>query len=294
MPEYYLGVDVGYDPRRRSTGLCLITVDQANFGWACLNTGTGRRERLEDLRNLVPRGATLSGVGIDGPLVAGLRPVCCYRAAEALLSRGDFQTRCKPGQTHVPVGQHLHHQAIELANLLVELQNKGRFTLAVACHPDAIHESRIVEAFPTAFLAFLLSRNEIPLGIPRGQKSDTYWEIAVNNRHLDGLMEHLAPDRLLEEPLDRIIDHDHRAAFICALSAMCVSKGSYVAAGTPECGDIILPPREVWRAHAQDQDSWVETTLRANVVSVRQDSRQRNPCENFNHARVIYNGQPWI
>ena len=73
MPKHYLGIDVGYDRRRRSTGLCLITVHRANFIWECLNTSTDRDERLQDLRNLIPRNTTLSGVGIDGPLVQCLR-----------------------------------------------------------------------------------------------------------------------------------------------------------------------------------------------------------------------------
>ena len=154
MSEYYLGIDVGYARRRLATGLCLITVDQANFAWVCLNTGTDRIQRLNALRNLIPRSTILNGVGIDGPLARRLATVDCYRPAESLLSRGDFQRHCKPGQTHTPVGQRLHHQAIELANLVLQLQKEGYLTVATACHPDAIHQSRIVEAFPTTFFGF--------------------------------------------------------------------------------------------------------------------------------------------
>lgn len=294
MPEYYLGIDVGIDARRRTTGLCLITVDQTNINWRCLNTSTDRNVLREDLRNLVPGGSTLSGVGIDGPLAVGLGKVCCYRAAEALLSRGHFQTRCKPGQTHVPIGQRLHHQAIKSAALLLELQIGRHLILALSDHTEAIYQSRIVEAFPTAFLACLLSLNEIPPGIPRRQKSNRYWEIAVRNRYLHGLIEHLAAGRKLEGNLNRIKNRDHRAAFVCALSAMCVSNATYIAVGSPYCGDIFLPPREVWRGDAPGQASWVETTLCANVFSVRSDNRQNKPCEDFNQARVICNGRQWI
>ena len=68
MPEYYLGIDVGYSKSRRTTGLCLITVDQTSLQWRCCNTSTEESERWEDLRSLVPKGTSLAGVGIDGPL----------------------------------------------------------------------------------------------------------------------------------------------------------------------------------------------------------------------------------
>ncbi len=294
MPEYYLGIDVGYSESKSSTGLCLIVLDQNSLRWECRNTGVDRNERLNALRQLIPRGAELSGVGIDGPLARGLATVDCYRPAEALLSRGDFQTRCKPGQTHTPVGQNLHHQATELAGLLLALQNDGHLALEPSCHSDAIHQSRIVEAFPTAFLAFLISRGQIQPGIPRGVKSDKYWGIVVANRHLHGLIGLLAPGRSLANTLANIRDHDHRAAFICALTALCVARNQYVAVGARQSGDIILPPQVVWRADPHDQQTWVEIALRANVASVRADVRQRNPCTDFNQARVIANGQHWL
>ena len=55
MPEYYLGIDVGYSESRRTTGLCLITIDQTSLQWRCCNTGTEESERWEDLRSLVPK-----------------------------------------------------------------------------------------------------------------------------------------------------------------------------------------------------------------------------------------------
>lgn len=61
IPEYYLGIDIGIDARRRTTGLCLITVDRTNIRWKCLNTSTDRNRLRKDLRNLVPEGSALSG-----------------------------------------------------------------------------------------------------------------------------------------------------------------------------------------------------------------------------------------
>ena len=294
MPEYYLGIDVGYSANHNTTGLCLVTVGQTNLDWICLNTGSDSSQRLNDLCNLIPRGTSLSGVGIDGPLVNRLQLVNCYRPAEAMLSRGAFRGRCHAGQTNSGNGQNLHRHATELANLVLQLQANGHLIIDGANHVDAIHHHRIVEAFPNSFLAFLLSLNEIPLGIPRDQRSDEYWAIAAQNRYLHNLIGLLAPGRNLANALAGIGDHDHRAAFICALTALCVARNRYAAVGARQSGDIILPPQTLWRPDPPGQQTWAEITLRANVTSVREDRTQRNPCGDFNQARVIANGQHWL
>ncbi|MXZ90261.1 MAG: DUF429 domain-containing protein [Chloroflexi bacterium] len=297
MPEHYLGIDPGWSESDDTTGLCLITIDQTEFRWELRNTTSRTRQRLVDLRRLICHHTNLQGVGIDGPLASGLRVVSCYRAAEALLNRGLLRERCKLGQTHSGNGQHLHHQASLLANLLLRLQSEGRLDLAAAHHPEAIHGSCVVEAYPDAFLAFLLSDRDFDERQGENEddeRSDRYWEIAVSNGYLHDLIERFAPSRLLEQCLNDITHHEHRAAFVCALSAMCVSRGDYVAAGAPECGDIILPPRKIWGADAAGQGSWAKPALRENVRTVRNDDGQKNPCQNFNQARVISNGQQWM
>ena len=330
MPEYYLGIDFGYSERKPTTGLCLITLDQDRLLWECRNTTIDEGARMEALRALTQNVGVLNGVGIDGPLVPGIEPrqglVKHYRAAEALLSRRAFRGRCQPGQTNSGNGQHLHRHATELANLVLRLHEEGCLELAKAIHPDRIHRYRIIEAFPTAFLAFLLSEQSFPLEeqIDR-DKSDIYWEIAVRNplllaligdldpeclpnlmrtlaerlsarrySYLRALIEHLAPGRNLTRSLEYIISHDHRAAFICALSAMCVSQGGYAAVGAPMCGDFILPPVRFWGDDAQRRGSWAEPVLQANVTEVRCDYGQKNPSPNFNQARVICNGRQWM
>ena len=174
-------------------------------------------------------------------------------------------------------------------------------------------------------MAFLLSERDFPVDLADRARSDTLWEIAMRHPFLFALMEHLsagshpnllhtlaehlgtrrhsymrtliehlAPGHRITRPLEYILNHDHRAAFICAVSAMCVAKNKYVSVGSPHGGDIILPPREVWRAGAPEQGGWVETTLRANVDEVARDFGQNNPCQNFNLARVIRNGRYWM
>ena len=293
MPECYLGIDVGFSATGATTGLCLVIVDGTNLRWRCRNTRTSEAARRQDLKTLIAPRTYISGVGIDGPLAPGLKKVKHYRSADALLSRGSFQQRCKPGQTNVPTGQRLHCHASRLAELVIDLQNNEQhFTLAESSHPSSVHQYRIVETFPNAFLAFLLAEGDFPARrIERGEKSDEYWKIAVREGYLEELFKHLIPGCQFDRHLETIADHDHRAAFICALAAMCVSKAKYVATGDPEDGDIFLPPVKFWGFDTNFQFRWPETTLRKNMDSVRKNRRHR---KNHEKARVICNGRQWM
>lgn len=292
MTEHYLGIDVGYSKRGRTTGLCILKLDHSQLEWSCLNTGTPTSKRREDLRGLVRAGTTLAGVGIDGPLAEGLKEVNRYRIADALLARGAFQKRCKPGQTNSATGQCLHHHANELANLVIEFKEKDHLDLGTASHSDSIHKYRIVETFPNAFLAFLIDEENWPSRNPgRGKKSDEFWTIAVRDGYLCRLIQALAPKTRLSHPLDSIKDHDHRAAFICALAGMCVAKNKYTSVGDPTDGCIVLPPCSVWGSKAGSQSLWAETTLRRNMDTI---TNGRKRLLNHEQAKVICNGVCWF
>ena len=288
MPKYYLGIDVGYAEAKMTTGLCLIILAEHTLRWVCMNTCTRESHRRIDLEDIVDDAGNLCGVGIDGPLAQGLRQVDRYRSADALLNQGNFKTYCGLTSTGSRNGKNLHRHATILARLVLKLQHDRILRLAAAAHCDSIHQSRIVEAFPTAFLAFLLPENKIPCNIQRGKRSDRYWEIAVERQYLHDLIERLAPCRRLDGDLGQITDHDHRAAFVCALTAMCVERNQYVSVGNPECGDIILPPCEVWGFSPDGQNRWPEPTLWGNVDKVRSGFRLHRD------ARVIRNGHQWM
>ena len=299
MPEYYLGIDVGVAASGdATTGLCLISLNQNRLTWECRNSTTDDGERLEDLRSLIPCDAILNGVGIDGPLIRGLRLVNYYRAAESLLAGGPgniFRDRCLPARTDdLRRGRPLHCHATRLARMVLQPGIAGYLELVDADHVDPFHQSRIVEAFPNAFLAFLLADEDfqnLPDGKPRGEKSDQYWEVAVTNGYLQALINHLAPG-VVYNLLRSIRNHDRRAAFICAVSAMCVARNEYIAVGEPMLADIILPPLAVWGRNSNNQPGrWPYPPLTNRVASVR-----RNPDNYPNHenARVICNGRQWM
>ena len=291
--QFALGIDVGYSKIRRSTGLCLLELTPATLRWQCLNTGTDEALRLNDLRALVPRSTNLLGVGIDGPITPGLRIVPHYRSSDALLSRGVFARRGKPGATSAPSGQQLHLHAILLAEIVLQIQDEGHFTLAPATHLDPVSDSRILEVFPNAFLSVLLpdaAFNGLRL---KRNASDIFWLIALNEgRYLERLIQSLAPDRRLETPLEDVTDHDHRAALICALAVLCSHRNQYVLSGDPVDGDIILPPHQFWGEGPDGSPQpWAETALRKSVEAVRFNPRN---FPNHEKARVLRNGEPWL
>ena len=90
----------------------------------------------------------------------------------------------------------------------------------------------------------------------------------------------ISPQMRLSEPLESITNHDHRAAFICALAALCVARNQYAAVGDPEDGHIVLPP--IFQP-------WAEDSLRKNVGSVRKLGKYSN----HDMAQVILNGSLW-
>lgn len=274
MAECYLGIDVGWSKKRDTTGLCLITLDQDGFRLECRNTGTPQARRRKDLKELIERGTVLNGVGIDGQLAGKLEPVNHFRAAEALLTGetgNKFRDRIGTIPTNSEDGQSLHHHATKLAELVLELRDNQHLNLLDADHPNPVHRSRIVEAYPTVFLAFLLADEDFQTIEGRGARP--FWGRAVDQGYLSALVRLLLPglqlddlDENLRQIMNRTNSDGHqRDAFVCALAAMCVSKSMYVAVGDPKYGDIILPPREVWGRDSTGRSHWAEIELQQSM-----------------------------
>ena len=155
-----LGIDVGWSPKRPTTGLSLIEWNQHEVRHISDVVGIDEINRRTMIRKMTDA-RTLLGVGIDGPLVPGLQTTNKYRTAEALLSRGKFQRRGKPGPVNGGSGPCLHRKATELAKLSLSLCD-----VSFATHPYSIHERAVVEAFPNAFLS-VLQPEEVFSQIPK-------------------------------------------------------------------------------------------------------------------------------
>jgi len=68
----------------------------------------------------------------------------------------------------------------------------------------------------------------------------------------------------LAAPIGDIRDHDDRAAFACALTALCVAAGQFTAVGDAD-GWIILPPRAMI-------PDWGWSALTANAAAEKRGS----------------------
>ena len=142
-----LGIDVGFSSKGRTTSITLLEWDQSHVRVSSRRTGSDDSTRAKAIAELVGS-RHLLGVALDGPLTKGFAIVPHYRSAEAILSRGEFQKRGKPGQTSAPTGQQLHSHATRLAQLVL-----ANATVAPSSHWEPIHAKRVVEAFPNLFLA---------------------------------------------------------------------------------------------------------------------------------------------
>jgi predicted nuclease with RNAse H fold len=285
-----LGVDVGFSSKRETTCICLLkwTADTVTLSFRKVGVDMAARARV--LESLFAERVQIDAVAIDGPLTRGLRHVPHYRAAEALLSRGVFQLRGKPGQTSSPTGQQLHHHATLLAELTLERAQAGLFSISRASHIEAIHDAAIVEAFPNQFLAVLIHESNLP-PLHR-DASDRYWEVLAARNGLTSLLTHLLPSRAPVTRFEQISDHDQRAAVVCALTGLSVVAGLAVGVGDPVDGDIFLPPAALWGGSDSRPQPWAETALRENVAALRTGRASLVPAHR--QARARFHERYWI
>ena len=284
-----LGIDVGFSERKNTTCLTLLTWGHGLCEHRSVKTGSSDERRRESLRSLLPMGVCIEAVAIDGPLCRDLEQVKHYRSADALLSRGRFQRRGKPGQTSSPTGQELHRHATQLARLVLELVESGWISVKDSAHWQPVFSRAIVEAFPSMFLAALIPEDRLP-EIHR-DASDRYWETAVHGGYLDELLNALIPGEIRAFPPQKVSDHEKRAGIVCALTALSVARRRFVGVGDPEGGDIILPPADAW-GRSPEGVSWFERTLRENLPKVRGDARRNHPTHAF--ARVRTHDGAWF
>ena len=184
----------------------------------------------------VAAGRPIVAAAFDGPIRRGFDIIGRYRTAERMLTRRLRPLIGKPGQSSAPVGRLLNHHANECVRHLVTHSD-----LQHAQHGVPIDDKALVEAFPSSFLGMMIE-DPAQLAARRGDRSDTFFQHLATTGILRSLIEHCLPGRQLTNDLSRVVNHDDRAAFICALSALCVATGDFIAVGDDD-GWIILPPQ---------------------------------------------------
>ncbi len=239
-----LGVDVGFSKKRRTTSACVLEWHggKVSFRTGRLPNEPGKRREL--LKRIFKDRQAMC-VALDGPFRERLDTIGEYRTAEMILTRGLAKHIGKPGQSSSGNGIRLNESTNEIARLLL-----AEDLVADTAHEARIMDKAIVEAFPTSFMGVMLAKDRVPV---HGPRSDAYFEHLLGPdtprprpshvNTLTDLVHRLLPGHHLLGDLADVTDHDNRAAVICALTALCVVTGQYVAAGDRGNGYIILPPK---------------------------------------------------
>ena len=167
-----------------------------------------------------------------------------------MLTRRVGQKIGKPGQTNAPVGKGLNEAANDCVRITLEFCE-----LASARHAVRIDAKAVVEAFPSAFLGVML-RDPASVVARRGDRSDVFFCHLASSGALVRLIAHLLPGRAPALSLDNVSNHDDGHA-ICALTALSVAAGDFIAVGDAD-GWMILPPHLFVR-------SWARADLEANA-----------------------------
>ena len=235
-----LGIDVGFSKFGDTTGVAYIDGDDFGVARATVEWASRSSRFPKDFKPEV--------VGVDAPLVPKGSGKA-IRDCELHFSRKPFQHRCKPGLSHFGMGLMLRYAGSETRHQLID-------------NGVADYE-HICEAFPNAFIAVLIPdavfRNQPEL--KRGQKFDWLYDSAVKHDCFTPLFDRLkVPNGPgLRTSIITEKDHEHRAAWICLLTAWCIAKGNSVPVGDADGGWFWLPPSDLWQSWAvPSQTSFAE------------------------------------
>ena len=270
-----LGIDVGWSEKQRSSAVCRLSWEKDNITWKVCRFRANDDDRCKTIRE-VGGSYKLLAVAIDGPLRRDFDLIKRYRSAERVLSRGELSKRIgKPGQSSSPNSIKLNRQANQAAKAV------KRLCLRNASHDEAIDEQAVVEAFPTSFLGVMVRH---PDRLSTGKRSDRYFAnldgYITPDRSLSQLIECLLGPKKWEKHIHLLTNHDDRAAFVCAITALCIACGEYTAVGDFEDGWIILPPKHAF-------SEWAWEAIRANQKREKGEGNPQASLLCYRHYRPL-------
>jgi hypothetical protein len=239
-----VGIDVGCSPTRRSGAICRLDWSASGVSWDIARFRAVEPER-ERVIAQVAGGGQIIAAAFDGPIRRSFDIIGRYRTAERMLTRRLRPLIGKPGQSSAPIGKLLNAHANDCVRILVACCD-----IQIARHAVAIDKKAMVEAFPSSFLGLMID-DPPHLAARRGDRSDTFFQHLAATGGIHALLECLLPGRKFTFNPNTVTNHDDRAAFVCALTALCVAAGQFVAVGDDD-GWIILPPRQFIRSQQWD------------------------------------------
>lgn len=236
------GIDAGLTLREPTSGICRTGANGFMLGHTYIDK-LSRHSVLTPVQNF-------DCLGIDAPVLP--KNVVHYdsRPVESLFMRGAYQTRCKPGASHVAgTGQALRRSGCDTAIQFAA----ETFSQVAVPYPRVQTNQNIVEAFPNAFLGVMLDQQVIAAAtVSRGDKTDTFFALCNTTGAFQALQRHVGwPDTDFWNALAATTQHDELAALICAATAVCAHVGKYVAVGDAQGGYFFLPPWTLWQAWAK-------------------------------------------
>lgn len=266
-----VGIDVGWAEVRHSSSICILKWSDEHIeiefprSTERIMNFRFRKGNQDDAQSIAEFAVTQPDnpplvVAIDGPLGVQIdTPPDVYRRAEEVLSRGEFQDFGRPGSASSTVGKILARQTALVAQAIWQRCQSGDV------QKNDLLRGPVVEAFPNAFLASLLSsehREQARVQFaqhPNWEKSDVYYKL-LSSEGLPRLLKRLLPRRKFEIHLARYKNHDQRAALVCALTALCVAAREFAFVGETNQGVIVLPPPET-EATNDGMTAWAQNRL---------------------------------
>jgi hypothetical protein len=231
-----IGIDVGCSPTRRSSAIGLLRWTKTTVSLSIERFRAVEPERGAVISSMIG-GHEIEAAAVDGSMRRGFDIIGRYRTAERMLTRRLWPLIGKPGQSSTPVGKLLNHHANKCVRHVLDTG-----MLWPASHAVAIDAAAVVEAFPSAFLGMMIA-DPVSLRARRADRSDLFFSHLAAEGSLSAMIAHFLPGRRLAFDPAAITNHDDRAAFVCAVTALCVAGGNFVAVGDPVDGWIIMPPR---------------------------------------------------
>lgn len=167
------------------------------------------------------------------------------RPCEKLLRWAPFDGRCQGRDTATGSGASLRRSGCDTAR---QWSSAARYVPHSSHFPRVQPRSALVEAFPRAFMALLLSDGFLGDAPKDGWRPVALYQTCLQVGAWRRLEQTLRwPDSELWRALTSLHHREEEvSALVCTLTAICAWVGRYVAVGEPDGGYVFLPPWELW------------------------------------------------
>lgn len=264
-----VGISPGASFSEPTTGIC-------RTGLAGFHVGRTFADKLSRTEAL--------GLGGPSPVIAIGAPVLPRgllnpnpRICEKVFASVPFDIRCAARDTaHGGSGGALRRAGCDTG---VQWVRESPGAAYAGIFPQVLPRAGLVEASPRVFLGVLLP-DSVYDDQPTAVRLSWLYERCTEHRAWNRLQDVLSwPDRQLwNAGASSDLYEEERAAIVCALTAVCVWAGQYVAVGDPTGGYAFLPPWNLW-------EPWARAGLERNRAAPRQARRQTRPVEVWINGR---------